>query len=528
LCIRRIPGRIARMEHVPIARWEWALAITAVCAALVLGGANLGAASLWHDEAVQVLVAKRIAETGEAVLPSGKPHPVAPAFNAVMAAFIKVFGDGEAVVRTPSVLFNAVNVLITFLVVRLLLGSGPAVLAAFAMAFSPWTVAWAREARFYTMQQTCYLLFVWAFWKGIQGIGQPSRPDAASPVLFITAALGAYLAGLMVSLHSLLFLCVAGLFCAAMAASERRLRSRWTALLAATGLIAAGTIVFYRLTLPAHDASVVFSAASSNAHVYDPAQGNPVYYAAWLWNNLGSGFFLLAVAGTLLMIAREGRRGMYMALAFWGPLIVLSLALAYRRHRFLYFAFPFYTAAFSYAIVVALPWIIRARCGSPGRKIAAAAAILFIARVAWSGVLLACDSLEAARGADTTLATRHPQYRKPCLYVRERLAPDTMVVADTYVSALYYIGRVDEWFPSARLPSERWEIGTEGLKTLDDLKAFVARHPKGYFIAEWYRFGFFPEQEPDRAWVNEHMIRIEEASTGDVTLYAWGIPQSPP
>ncbi|HOT51247.1 MAG TPA: DUF2723 domain-containing protein, partial [Candidatus Hydrogenedentes bacterium] len=400
-----------------------------------------------------------------------------------------------------------------------------ALLAAFAMAFSPWTVAWAREARFYTMQQTCYLLFVWAFWKGIQGTENQPQQSAASSVPIAAAALGAYLAGLMVSLHSLLFLCVSGLFSAVMAAGERRLRSRWTVLAVATGLLAAGTLVFYRLTLPAHDASVVFSAASSNAHVYDPAQGRPMYYVGWLWDNLGSGFFLLAAAGTLLMIAREGRRGVYMALAFWGPLLVLSLALAYRRHRFLFFAFPFYTAAFSYAIAVAAPWIFRARCGSPGRKIAAAAAFLFIARVAWSGMLLAGDSLEAARGADTTLATRHPQFRTPCLYVRERLTPDTVVVADTYVSALYYIGRVDEWFPSARLPSERWEIGTEGLKTLDDLKAFVARHPKGYFIAEWYRFGFFPEQEADRAWVNEHMVRIEEASTGDVTLYAWGIPQ---
>lgn len=509
----------------PIARWEWALAIAAVCVALVLGGANLGAPSLWHDEAVQVLVAKRIAETGEAVLPSGKPHPVAPAFNTVMAAFIRMFGDSEAVVRAPSVLFNACNVLLAFLVVRLLLGRGPAMLAAFAMALSPWTVAWAREARFYTMQQTCYLLFAWAFWKGIQGTEKQSRKEALSPMLFAAAALGAYLAGLMVSLHSLLFLCVAGLFCAAMAAGDRRMRWRWSALAVATGLIAATTLAVYRLTLPAHDASVVFSAASADAHVYDPAQASPMYYAGWLWNNLGSGFFLLAVAGTLMMIVREGRRGAYAALAFWGPLLVLSLALAYRRHRFLYFAFPFYTAAFSYAIAVAVPWIFRARCGSRGRKIAAVVAALFIARVAWSGVLLACDSLEAARGADTTLATRHPQYRTPCLYVRERLTPDTMVVADTYVSALYYIGRVDEWFPSARLPSERWEIGTEGLKTLDDLKAFVARHPKGYFIAEWYRFGFFPEQEADRAWVNDHMVRIDEASTGDVTLYAWGIPR---
>ena len=69
---------IEAVDRKPITGWEMVLVAAAVVAALALGFANLGAPSLWHDEAVQVLVAKNIAETGHAVLPSGKPHPVAP------------------------------------------------------------------------------------------------------------------------------------------------------------------------------------------------------------------------------------------------------------------------------------------------------------------------------------------------------------------------------------------------------------------------------------------------------------------
>lgn len=509
------------MQRVPIAKWEWMLALAATALALLLGGAHLGAPSLWHDEAVQVLVAKNIAATGHPVLPSGKPHPVAPVFNAVMAGCMRCFGDSEAVARATSVVANACNVLLVFLVLRTLLGRATALSAAFAMALSPWTVAWAREARFYALHQTCYLLFIGALWMAV------SARDRRSAFVAALGAGAAYGVGLGVSLHSLLFLMPVGGFGVAMLLWERRIASRWMALIVLAGLLGAATLGFYALRLPSHDAGVVFTATSAEAHVYEPTQGRAMYYFWWLWDNLGRGFVVLAVAGTLLMIYREGRRGVYAALAFWAPLIVLSIVLVYRRHRFLYFAFPFYTAAFCYAACVSVPWVARARCGSWVRKLVAVCAALFLARTACSGVLLVRDSIHVARGADTTLATRHPQFRTPCRYVRDHLTPDTVVIADTYVVALYYIGRVDNWFPSGRLPSERWEIGTEGLASLEELQAYVAAHPKGFFIAEWYRFGFFPEQEPDRAWVRAHMTRIDEASTGDVTLYAWGMPETP-
>ncbi len=497
------------------------LVAAAMIAALVLGFANLGVPSLWHDEAVQVLVAKSIAETGRALLPSGQPHPVAPVFNAILALFVRFFGDSEATARSPAVLFAAVNVILTYLVARPLVGRGAAILAAFALALSPWSVAWSRQARFYTAQQTFYLVAIWAGWRMVSQDGFFAR------IWYGIVALGAYALGVGSSLHSLLFLGPVGAYSLCMLCVTRQLKSRWTAFCAATALAAGLTVFLYWLTLPERDAEVIFMAANPIDLMGDPDQTSRLYYVKWLLRNLGGGFFILFVAGSILMVIREKRGGLYAALAVWVPLIALSLLIGYRRHRFFLFAFPFYTMAFSYGIVVLSryvfdTWTSRARA-SWFRIALSVAIVLFGLRLCVSAGKLVLNSIEVARGANTTLATRHPQYRTPCLYVRERLTPDTAVITDTYVCALYYIGRVDDWFPSKYLNWEDWETGKRGLWDLEALKEYIAAHPKGYFLAEWYRFQFFEEQKKERDWVNANMKKIAEGSCGDVTLYSWGM-----
>lgn len=525
-------------EYARVRSWELALVAVAALLALLLGFSRLGAPSLWHDEAVQVLVAKNIVETGHAVLPSGRPHPVAPVFNAILAAFIALFGDAESVVRAPSVLFGALNVALVYVLTRPLLGRATALLAAFALALSPWSLAWSRQARFYAAQQTFYLLTLCAAWRMME------RRELRAVITYGIAALIAYLLGVGTSLHSVLFLGPVAAYALALKWGQSPFIWPCTAkrrdthtqvhhqlngdcpylggIALMTGIVGALTVISYWLTLPEHDATVVFGAARPEIVVGDPEQTSVLYYFSWLRRNLSSGFLLLAMVGFVLMLAREGRRGAYAALAFWVPILALSFVIAYRRHRFMYFAFPIYTMAFSYGLVMLIRFLPRAR-RSWLHALLAAMIVLFVVRLSFSAAALVGDSIEVARGGDTTLATRHPQYRKPALYVRDHRHEDTVVIADTYVTALYYLGRVDHWYPSKYLPWEAWEVGSEGLKTTDDLQAYMAEYPKGYFLAEWYRFQFFDEQKDDRAWVNAHMRRIEEACSEDVTVYAWGL-----
>jgi len=492
--------------------------------ALALGLYNLGGPSLWHDEAVQVYVAKSLLATGRPLLPSGHVHPVAPVYNAIMAAFVGAFGDGERVVRLPSVLFAGLNVGLTFLLVRPLLGRATAVLAAVALALSPWSVAWSREARFYTTQQTFYLLALVAAWRMMEA--REGRRVAA----WAACALLAYVLGLGTSLHSVLFLAPVAAYGGLMAAYERRPISRWTAYAGAAAAIGIATMAVYWLTLPQADSDAIFASAGLGLQVRG-SETPVLYYVNWLRENLGTGFFILALAGTVLLPLREGRRGAYAALAFWAPILALTFLLGYRRHRFMFFAYPMYAAMFSYAIVVGAEWIAATlgRIGPIGRIrrigliLIAGVIVLFGARTGISGVLLLRDTLRTSAGADITLATRHPQWRVPCRYVSEHLRPDVSVVTSTWVTTLYYVGRVDNWYPSRHFLTESWETGNEGLRTIEDLAAYMAEHPRGYLIVELFRFWQFDPEQSDVAWVNAHMKLVEEASTGDVRVYAWGM-----
>jgi len=350
--------------------FEAVAVLLAVSAALVLGFSNLGVPSIWHDEAVQIFVAKNLWETGRPLLPSGHPHPVAPVFNAVMALFMGLFGMGEVAVRAPAVLFGALNVLLTYWLTRRLLGPIPAVVAAWALALSPWSLAWAREARFYSSQQTWYLLMLLATW------GLVNAKNRKTLIGWSCASVAAYLLGVGTSLHSVLFLGPVAGYSALMAVIEQKRRGRWLAMAGAAGAVGIVTMLIYRLPLPEADAGAVFTNAGLGATSLCSPDVDLPYYFTWLWDNLGSGTFLLAMLGFLLMLARKRQGGGFAALGFWAPLLALTFLVAYRRHRFMFFAYPMYVAAFSYAACELGRFVARSR--RSGWRMAASALILVL------------------------------------------------------------------------------------------------------------------------------------------------------
>lgn len=500
-----------------LCRWEAVAPVLAVCVTVALGLAHLGVPSLWHDEAVHVFVAQRIAETGRAELPSGHFYSSGLAFNYILAGVISLFGDSETAVRAPSVVFAAMAVLLTYLVTRALLGRPTAAVAAFALALSPWTVAWSREARFYALLQACYVAAIGTAWCAV------SCKTFRGRMWFGAATLGTYFLGVFSGFQGILFVAPIGAYGCLMGGYERRRRRYWLCLSAVAGLVGLATFLTYRFALPEGDLKAIFDRGGLGGRLTEPNRAVRQFYLLWLWQNLGAGFFLAAVLGFCAMVIREKRRGLFAALAFLAPLFVLTYLYGYRRERFIHFAFPFWVAAFSYGLVQLVRVAARAR-RSWLHALLAVAVTVFAARLCVSGARLIGDSLEAARGADLTLAQSHPQWRKPCRYVKERLEPDTVVIATAYLPALYYVGRVDNWFPSILFQYEEWEVGSKGLSRAKDLEQFVKTHPKGYFIADQQRLGAHPRHLADEcAWVAAHMRRVDEACSADVDVYSWGM-----
>lgn len=508
-----------KMDSRKVARWETVCLCAAVAVAWLLAGANLGEPALWHDELIHVYVAKSVASGDLPQLPSGVPYYNGTIFNVLLAGVIALFGDGEATVRSPAVFLSGVNVLLAWWVLRPLLGAPAAVVAAFGMALSPWTVAWAREARFYTMQQGAYLLLIGAFWRGMQAAGRRRQ------IAWTLVAACAYAVGLLCSFHSGLFLSGIGIFAAAMfavafAQRDAASRKRWIAAIALIGIATLASFGYFAGFMNPLDRETVLERGGLGGEMIDPERQERQYYVNWLRRNHSEGFYVLALIGFGAMAWRERRRGLLVAAAFWVPVLLLTYFIGYRQPRFMFFAFPFYVAAFSYGGFVLAQWLRRPK-RTWWAMAAAAVVLVFAGRLGVSAARLVDDSFEAASGADTTLARRHPQWKTPAAYVRAHLKPEDAVLTTTYLPVLYYVGRVDNWYPTRFLWWEVDESGQDDLKDVPDLARFLAAHPRGYYIAEWWRFNRHPLCHPDAAFVEMHMQRVHEASTEDVFVFRW-------
>ncbi|MBI1318166.1 MAG: hypothetical protein GC168_04335 [Candidatus Hydrogenedens sp.] len=490
--------------------------------AVGLGLLHLDAPSLWHDELVHIFVAEDIAYTGTPNLPSGMVYPSALAFNYLLAAFVRLSGSDAFSMRLPSVLLSGANVVLLYLLARAWLGRGPALLAALLLALSPWHLAWARQARPYELQLFGYLVFLLGAWKAADA------RDTRAAWSWAGVALAGYLAGVLSTFHAILFLGPVGGFALLMAASERRWRTRWTAGIALCGIVGTATLGALLYNPNPADKQAVFSNARIGGELEDPNRLERDYYGAWLRDNLSTGVWLAAIVGTLALAWRRDRKALFAVLAFWVPLLVLTFLIGYRRPRFLYFAYPVYVLLSTYGIWTLARWCWLWRAHWIWAPVSLAT-LAFLVRLGWSLLLLTGSTLETAAGSPTTLATRHPQWEQACAWVNHHRDPDTAIITTTHLPVLYYVEQVDEWFPNRYTPWEKHESGLNGLASLEELQAFMRRHPKGFFIAEFSRFqqwrdhGAIRDQlGPEVDWVETHMRRVPRACTDDVTVFAWG------
>lgn len=500
--------------------WEVALLAGILCLSATLGFANLAAPSLWHDELVHVFVARNLLEHGTAQLPSGEPYYSGAVFNTVLAGTMAVAGDGEFAVRAPSVLFGMFNILLLYLLVRAWAGRSVAITAALLLTLSPWSVAWARQARFYTLQQTCYLATLGMFWNAL------AQRDASKRALgYSLAALASFLLAVLTAYHSILFLVPLGSYLLLhFAARHRRADLYFLAGIAVAGVLA---LFLMRLLMNPTDVQATTTHSGLGLHLDSMFTWNRWYYLGWLEQNLSTGFFLLLFPGALLLVTRHGWRGAYWLLAFAGPLLALTLLLEYRWSRFIFFAYPAAVLFQAVALVAAVQAVARFRRGIAHATLALCL-LLFLLRLARSAADLTADSVAVARGADTTLATHHPQWRTPCRWVG-RQAGNPAILATSFLPVQYYTGRVDDWFPNNYFGWESQDSGLPGLGSIEALSQFMQTHPSGYYIAESERFERWrqhgavrDELAPMVEWVRTHMTRIPAASSADVSVYAWG------
>lgn len=371
-----IPRRAGAAAALREPHVRWLLAITAAAAALRF--AVLDASSYWLDEAFTILIVKAPFGHALELIPETESTP--PLYYVLAWGWAKVFGTGEMGVRSLSALCGIATVPFGAAAAARLVERRTGVIAAAFLAFNPFLVWFAQEARAYAlMVLLCtiafYFFVVWlderrtstlAAWGIVSALALATHYYAA---LMIAAQLGWMLfaaphARRRVALAALpIFAAGAALVPLAVAQSSNRL---------AVPLAEESSTVLRTLQVPKQFA-VGFDAPAENA--------------------LAVVCLALALAGVALLVLRpavERDRLAPAAVAGIATLVVpFLLALA---------GFDYVSARYEVAGLVPLAICLAAGCAAPRARRAGPAAAAALC-VIWIGVVV-------ADAADPLLQTR--------------------------------------------------------------------------------------------------------------------------
>lgn len=151
--------------------------------ALGLRAWRLGAQSLWFDETFTVLVARKPWTEGLRILVVDGVHP--PLFY-WLTKLILPWGQKEAMIRLPAMVFGGLSVPLLALLARRWVGSHTALWAALLYALAPFHIWYAQEARMYTLLAFLTLTSIGAYGFWLR------RPTLPRRVLFVLSHALAY------------------------------------------------------------------------------------------------------------------------------------------------------------------------------------------------------------------------------------------------------------------------------------------------------------------------------------------------
>lgn len=150
---------------------------------------RLDGQSLWADEGASVVMTYRsLAAIIEAA--AGDIHP--PLYYLALRGWVEIAGRTEYALRFLSALFGVLLVALTFVVGRLLLGRGPALVGTFFAAVSPLLIYYSQEARMYAQMALLGTLAVAGSLLWWQRLDR-GRRSVALPLMLAFAFAGAVL-----------------------------------------------------------------------------------------------------------------------------------------------------------------------------------------------------------------------------------------------------------------------------------------------------------------------------------------------
>jgi 4-amino-4-deoxy-L-arabinose transferase-like glycosyltransferase len=325
--------------------------IVLILVGAAMRGFNLGAQSMWRDEAISWNFA-RLESPGAlvAALIEDELHP--PLWYLVLHGSIRLWGDSEFGLRFQAVLFSVLLIPLGYALGRLLFGEGVGLLNATILSLSPFLLEYAQEARVYSFLAFVVLL---ALYFVARWLRRPTRLNLVGYALAMAAVLYTHNWGFFVlaALNAYVFLALI------LDAPRRRLLLPWIAGNALAGVI-------YLPWLPPLIQQLGYDTgwmATQDSPLVLLVQTLQSWTSAWSATPLYAALFLLGLASLVtvdswrpfrLRLNQNTGAVLLLAFACLGP-ILIALGLSqlkpiYKPDRYTIIAFP----AFSLLLAVGL------------------------------------------------------------------------------------------------------------------------------------------------------------------------------
>ena len=440
------------------------IAVTLV--AFVLRFNQLGSRSLWVDEAMSVVFAAKPLPELFSLLVTQDVHP--PLYSLLLHFWMMVFGDGEAAVRFPSVLFGASLVPLTYLMARRLeriaeplergVVSIAGLVAAILAATSVYYILYSQEARGYMavtflgLSSSYLLLRALATSRtGARSFGSSGRRSWAAYALVTALAVYTdYTAFLLLPFHLLFVLLTA-----------RSYRGGWRGWVLSTLAVAVAYLPWAGYSLA--QVQRISDYWSGVLHVGDALRTSLLLFVAGGGIGarpnlllLGLGLALLAFGLFALGLGplrrRSSQPGLFLLLYLVVPSAVL-FAVAYYRPKF----DPRYLLVATPAFYLILAWgiaLLLRPAVSRRLPLAPRLALAFVGIAALAGTIAASavygEPEKLMHVGDGNLGIQeYGDYRSLVAYLERNSEPGDAVVLmmDTYHPYVYYSNGNIPWFP---------------------------------------------------------------------------------
>lgn len=483
--------------------------------------------SLRGDEAFTVLfVQKPLAQMWQETL-TVEPNP--PLLYFLLRGWIEVTGDSEFVTRFFSLFFGVLSVPLIYRASREIFDlRSVALIAALLLAVNPYQIWHSQDVRNYTLWPffgLAALVFFWQWHKsGRLSVRGPSsairqsprgnRSDAVKPLVWFTLA---QLVALYAHYYEAFILLALNLFVFATLWRERRKMFEWLGAQVVLALL----YLPYPLILSNRVSSYGEGSGRMGVALWDVARETFSAFVlgdtldanlrAWLWVP----FALIALAGLLVLLLRDWRRGLFF-LFYIGIPILAVFGLNTQRplylERYLNGIAPVIYLLVAFGIV-ALAQELRKRVPKPNARAAD-----FFVRAAAIAAILIVAFLALANYWDNPVYAKAPAWRELAGVINANAKPGDIIVQNfPEMSLLYYdsTGLPLVVYPETYLPDR---------KTEQQLNAMNANYQRAWFIpaAEDY----WDHEQFVESWLDRRTDLLQEWRAGDFRLRLYATPSS--